>query len=74
MAEDFHALSQVSTRLTAMPEDQLASIEGGGKKYKNGKNGGGCNQCCNGGNTNTNTNRITVEVNPTIQVNVGPAV
>ena len=29
MAEDFHALSQLSTG-TAMPEDQLASIEGTG--------------------------------------------
>ena len=30
MAEDFHALSQLSTGFTAMPEDQLASIEGTG--------------------------------------------
>ena len=31
MAEDFHALSQLSTGFTAMPEDQLASIEGTGQ-------------------------------------------
>ncbi|MDQ3775482.1 MAG: hypothetical protein M3461_14590 [Pseudomonadota bacterium] len=30
MAEDFRALSQLSTGFTAMPEDQLASIEGTG--------------------------------------------
>ena len=32
MAEDFHALSQLSTGFTAMPEDQLASIEGTGAR------------------------------------------
>jgi len=30
MAEDFHALSQLSTGFTAIPEDQLASVEGTG--------------------------------------------
>jgi hypothetical protein len=68
MAEDFHALSQLSTRLTAMSEDQLISIEGGtnDNNYSNYQ----CNFCANI-QTQTVTVSPEITVSPTIQANVG---
>jgi len=67
MAEDFHALSQMSTGFTAMPEDQLASIEGGRVCVR------GCKTSVrvfvSSSNTSTNTNTATASIttnNPAI--------
>jgi hypothetical protein len=65
MAEDFHALSQLSTRLTAMSEDQLTSIEGG-----TNDNNYQCNFCSNI-QTQTVTVSPEITVSPTIQTKVG---
>ena len=63
MAEDFHALSQLSTGFTAMPEDQLASIEGG-NHYRVRVN-------TTVTNTNTNTNTNTAASTSTAKICVG---
>ena len=64
MAEDFHALSQLSTGFTVMPEDQLASIEGGTARNTNTNTNINCvNRSCRGTSTSTSTSTSSITVN-----------
>ena len=62
MAEDFHALSQLSTGFTAMPEDQLASIEGGRSVPRGFRSSIRVFVASSNTSTNTNTNTATASI------------